>query len=74
MKHVNSIRALHDHGYSLHTYCPRCDQWRLADLGALVRGGLGSLRPPEHWSCRTCGEVGPVRVREPRIAQAVAAA
>jgi len=74
MEHITSIRALHDHGYSLHTYCPRCDQWRLADLDALVRDGHGSLRLPDHWMCRDCGELGPVRVRAPRNRQQVQAA
>jgi hypothetical protein len=72
MEHSNTLRTLHLNGYNLHTYCHRCEHWRVIDLGELVSHGHGSLQPPEHWVCSSCGELGLVRVRAPASDQRAA--
>jgi hypothetical protein len=69
MEQMHTIRTLHINGFNLHSYCHRCDHWRVVDLTELVRDGHGGLRPPEHWMCPDCGELGMVRVRAPNGGQ-----
>lgn len=62
---LGSIAGLYERGYELHAYCHHCGHWRVLDLGAMVRRGIGARRLPLTVRCLRCGDVGTLQVRPP---------
>ena len=60
---LDTIQALHEHGYEIRAHCPRRNRDSVVDLEGLVLLGKGGIQFPFRLRCSRCGESGQGQLR-----------